>query len=230
MSVLEAPLEAPLGGDGSITSAYRRMLMSLLPPGRVWRLFAGSYLSKLLDACANEIARVDVRARDLLNESNPSTTVELLPEHESELDLDPDGSTEERQARVLARRVARQRYRPADFQTALAPLLGLDAEDVVVIERSPAEAAAMGDVREIFRFFVYRDPTLPGTYYLDSAQELIGTTLTRGIKPSHTAGQVIQSIGPLYDDPYSLYDRDIYGVSALYDDPYTLYDRDIYGG
>jgi hypothetical protein len=189
------------------SSAYARMMTALLPPGRVWRVTAQSLLSKLLAASADELGRVDARAADLLDESDPSTAVELLPEYERELGLDSSGTTAERQARVVARRIARQRYRPVDFQNALAALLGLDPADVEVIETSHADALAIGDVREIYRFYIFRDPALGGTWYVDSAQDLVDT-----IKPSHTIGHVIESDNALYDDPFSLYDRDIFGA------------------
>lgn len=192
---------------GLAADAYARMLGALLPPGRLWRLVTGSVLSNLLLASADELARVDARVDDLLDEADPSTADELLPEYERELDLDEGATTAERRALIVARLVARQRYRPADFQTALATLLGQDAADVDVIETSAATAAAMGDVREIFRFFIFRDSTLPGTYYLDSAQAIVDR-----IKPSHTAGHVIESDDFLCDDPYSLCDRDILGA------------------
>lgn len=187
---------------GSSDGRYARMLAGLLPPGRVWRL-VDSVLSKLLAASADELGRVDARAADLLDEAIPSTAVELLPEYERELGIDAADTIEERQARIVARRIARQRYRPADFVAALEPLLGT----VMVIETSHAQAVAMGDVREIFRFFIYRNPTDPGTYYLDAAQELVDA-----MKPSHTAGHVIESDDFLCDDPYSLCDRDILGA------------------
>lgn len=212
-----------VGGD-STSPAYARMLWALLPPGRVWRRI-GSVLFTVFEANADELARVDARVINLIDEADPRTTLELLPEHERELGLETASTLAERRARVVARTIARQRYRPADLQEALAPLLGQDAADVVVIETTHAQALAMGDVREIFRFFINRDPTVAGTYYLDSAQELVDA-----IKPSHTAGHVIESVIALYDDPYSLYDRDIMGgVDALYDDARTLYDRDVYG-
>jgi hypothetical protein len=321
---------------GLAADAYARMMTALLPPGRLWRL-VGSVLSDLLLACADELARLDARVDDLLDEADPSTATELIPEYESELDLEPsDGvavaallvvalmgvetdsanwqgeltATEageagnsltlhviifeqapdaievrdgevyvdptgwiatpnaigvlvgagggalawtvadleaeinatsllaqvttvdfdptkvleeqverigtfaggldaeaEARARIVGRLIARQRYRPVDFQEALALILGLDAADVVVIETSAALAASMGDAREIFRFFIYRDPSEPGAYYLDSAQELVDQ-----IKPSHTAGHVIESIDFLCDDPGSLCDRDLIGA------------------
>lgn len=186
--------------------AYADMFMSLLPPGKLWR-WAGSLLRDLLLACGDGFVRFDARVADLLNESDPTTALELLPEYERELKLDPAASTDERQARIVARLVARQRFRPVDFQQALAPLLALAPADVQVLERTRAFVTSIGDDREIFRFFVYRDPSLPGTPFIASAQALVDT-----IKPSHTVGTVIESTSALYDDPHSLYDRDLLGA------------------
>lgn len=185
---------------------YTNMLMNLLPPGKVWR-WVGSLLYDLLAACADELGRIEDRATDLMREAIPSTAVELLPDYERELELPSTGANADRQARIVARLVARQRVRPIDYQSALAPLLGQDPADVVVIERSHAFAVTLGDTREIYRFFVYRDPALPGTYQLDAAQSLIDT-----IKHSHTIGTVIESVSFLTDDPHSLTDRDLLGA------------------
>jgi hypothetical protein len=189
------------------SEAYARMLRALLPPGRVWSVELDAVTQSLLLASADELARVEVRAVDLVNEANPSTAAELLVDYERDLNLESTGELEERSARVIARLVRRQRFRPADLQAALAPLLGQDPEDVVVLERTHAAAAALGDDREIYRFFVYRDPSLPGSYFVASAQALVDS-----MKPSHTAGHVIESISALYDDPHSLYDRDLLGA------------------
>lgn len=192
---------------GLTADAYARMIWGLMPGGRLWRIF-GSLLSKVLLACADELARIDARAGDLLRESDPRTTTELLSDFERERGLSSAGGTiDERRARVVARVVARQRYRPADFRTALAALLAQRSDDVVIIERTHAAAAAAGDDREIFRFFAYRDPTAPGTAFLTSAQEQIDR-----MKPSHTRGHIIESINMLCDDPHSLCDRDLLGA------------------
>jgi hypothetical protein len=189
-----------------IAEVYARMLKALLPPGR-WRLDADGVLSKVFTATGDELARVDGRAQDLLRESDPRTADELLPDFERVLELSSDGTLEERRARVVSLLVRRQRYRPADFQQALAPLLGQLTEDVVVIERGRAFAILVEDDREIFRFFIYRDPGIAGTYDLEGAQDLIDR-----MKPSHTKGHVIESINFLCDDEFSLCDRDILGV------------------
>jgi len=184
------------------------MLAALLPPGKLWDLVA-SMLSDLFAACADELGRLDARVSDLLREAIPSTAVELLPDYESELELVPGASdtNAQRQARIVAQTIADQGFRPSDFQTALAPLLVQDASDVVVLERSAAFAASINDVREIFRFFIYRDPTLPGTADIASAQALVDK-----IKASHTVGTVIESVNLLCDDSHSLCDRDLLGA------------------
>jgi hypothetical protein len=189
------------------SSAYQRMLLTLLPPGRVWRLTADSVLSKLLLGSADELDRVDDRVADLLDEADPSTADEMLPEYERELALTAAATIEERRANIVSRLIRRQRFRPIDFQQILAPLLGLDPADVAVIERTRAFVISIGDDREIFRFFIYRDPSLPGTAFIASAQALVDE-----MKPSHTIGTVIESIDFLCDDPLSLCDRDLLGA------------------
>ncbi len=114
---------------------------------------------------------------------------------------------EERRAHVVSRLLLRQRVRPADYQEVLAPVLGLNPEDVEIIEHSRAHAIAVGDDQEIYRFFVFRDPVLPGFYDIAQAQAIVDE-----ISHSHTKGYVIESDNFLCDDPFSLTDRDILGV------------------
>lgn len=116
-------------------------------------------------------------------------------------------STELRRAAIIARMVEQQRARPVDFQEALASILGQASGDVVVIETSRAQAVSQNDAKEIYRFFIYRDPTEPGTYDIVAAQ----TEIDR-IAHSHTKGHAIESIAMIVDDPFSLVDRDIIGV------------------
>lgn len=191
---------------GVVADRYQRSMMKLLPPGRIWR-FVGSLLTKLFAGASDELERVDVRAGQLLRESKPANADELLAEYEADLDLAPDGTNAQRVGRVVGRFVARQRYRPVDFQVALAPMLGQLAADVEVIETSHAVAVSMGDDREIYEFFIYRDPTLPNAYDVEGAQALVDK-----IKPSHTLGHVIESVDFCCDDPYSLCDRDLLGA------------------
>lgn len=187
-------------------AAYARQMIQLLPPGRLWKGLA-SKLEDFLMGAAEELQRVYERGQLLFYESDPRTANELQPEFEEEYGTSSEGTLAERQARVVARELAEPRVRPVDYQSALAPLLGQATEDVVVIERSAAWAAAVDDPREIYRFFIYRDPDEPGTYDLDSAQELVDD-----LAHSHTRGYVIESIDFRCDDPHSLCDRDLLGV------------------
>lgn len=208
MGALDSGLAFGLGGGGAAASErYAHMLSELLPPGRLWRLIGGGFLSSLLLACADELERIDGRAGDLFAESRPSKANELLPEYEEELDLPSDGTVEERRGRIIARTIVQQRLRPVDIQATLAPLLGLAAASVVVLERTHAMAASMGDDREIRRFFVYRDPALPGSYYVDSAQALLDD-----INRSTCMGHVIESVDFCCDDEFSQCDRDLLGA------------------
>lgn len=192
---------------GLDAAAYQRMMKALLPPGqRLWRFVVG-LVEPLLLGTADELERLHARADVLAAESVPNKADELLPEYEADYDLAPTGTNAERQARVVSRELAEQGFRPTDLQSTLAPILGLDPSDVQVLERTHAMAVAMGDEREIFTYFVYRDPALPGTYDVDAAQQLL-----YDIEHSHTDGHVIESISFCCDDPYSLCDRDLLGA------------------
>lgn len=191
---------------GLSAAAYARQMKALLPPGKVWRMVE-SVLADFFLACGQELARVDARADSLLEESDPRTTTELLPDFERELDITASGTLAERRARVISLLLLRQRVRPVDYQQALAPLLVQDPAAVVVLETSRAQAIAMANDREIYRFFIYRNPALPGTPDIASAQALVDK-----MSHSHTQGHVVQSISLLCDDPFSLCDRDRLGI------------------
>jgi uncharacterized protein YmfQ (DUF2313 family) len=71
------------------SSAYQALLQSLLPPGRAFSRDPTSGVGQLALGLADEFARLDTRGQDLIEESDPRTTVELLPDWELEYGL-PD--------------------------------------------------------------------------------------------------------------------------------------------
>lgn len=71
---------------------YRQRLQDLLPQGIAWPREDSAPLTQLLDGMADEMARLDVRAEQLLREANPRTTLELLPDWERVAGL-PDTCT-----------------------------------------------------------------------------------------------------------------------------------------
>jgi uncharacterized protein YmfQ (DUF2313 family) len=68
-------------------AAFARMLKALLPRGPVWRLEPDSVITRTLQAIADELARIDARGDDLIEEADPRTTDELLEDWERALGL-----------------------------------------------------------------------------------------------------------------------------------------------
>lgn len=74
----------------ALTAAdYKANLQGLLPHGPAWPSGEDTALADLLDGLAQELARVDRRADDLLSESDPRTTYEMLLDWEGAAGL-PD--------------------------------------------------------------------------------------------------------------------------------------------
>src|SRR5690242_18914881 len=63
---------------GSSANDYKKQLKKLTPQGKCWPTEDTSTFVKLLDAISQEFSRVDARASELLDESFPDTTSELL--------------------------------------------------------------------------------------------------------------------------------------------------------
>lgn len=108
-------------------SAYRRQLAQLLPRGSLWALDSGSVLSKLLLGIADELARVDGRAEDLVEEWDPRTADECLEDWERVLGLSPDeaDTVANRRLAATARFIAQGGCTAAYF-TGIATALGFD--------------------------------------------------------------------------------------------------------
>lgn len=62
--------------------AYVSQLQALLPPGAAWTREADAELTKLLRGLATELTRIDARGEDLLDEADPRSCFELLPDWE----------------------------------------------------------------------------------------------------------------------------------------------------
>jgi len=108
---------------------YLDLLMALQPPGAALPRDPGTVWGALLAAEAEELARVDARAADLLNEADPRTATELLPDWERICGL-PGPCVAAAPTTLAARRravhthlTARYGQRPADHE-ALAEALG----------------------------------------------------------------------------------------------------------
>lgn len=68
---------------------YADQLRALLPAGPAWDPERVPEVSQVMDRLARELARIDARAFDLLNEMDPNTVSELVPDWEAVMNL-PD--------------------------------------------------------------------------------------------------------------------------------------------
>lgn len=113
---------------GMTAEDYLAQLQALLPQGPAWPRDAGATLTKLLQAMADELARVDSRAATLIGETDPRTTSELLADWERVAGL-PDTcvtaaqTTAQRRAALHARLTTLGGQKGAYF-IALAASLG----------------------------------------------------------------------------------------------------------
>lgn len=67
---------------GMSRADYLIQLQALLPQGPAWPREPAALLTRLLDAFAEEFARIDARADQLIDEADPRTTYELLADWE----------------------------------------------------------------------------------------------------------------------------------------------------
>ncbi|MDY0916924.1 YmfQ family protein [Pseudomonas viridiflava] len=68
---------------------YAEQLQALLPPGPAWDSERVPEVQQLIAGLSHEFARIDGRAFDLLNEMDPATVSELVPDWERVMNL-PD--------------------------------------------------------------------------------------------------------------------------------------------
>lgn len=167
-------------------SDYRAQLQALLPTGAAWTREEGSVLTALLDAQAQELARLDLRAHQLLDETDPRTAFSLLDQWEGVLGL-PDPCTASADTLSLRRlsawrKLAYQSGQTRDFYIALAAAIGFDIEihefdpEVDAYDASLAAEVAAGRWRYIWRVHVIN----AGTFNYFVAGDVAGTALLAG--------------------------------------------------
>lgn len=106
---------------------YLQQLQALLPPGAAWPRDDDAALTKLLAAEADELARIDQRAEQLLAECDPRTVSELIDDWERNFGL-PDpcltaaASIAERRKRLLQKVSAQGGQSIAFFISVLTSL------------------------------------------------------------------------------------------------------------
>lgn len=112
------------------TQQYLSLLKSLLPRGIAWVDSVNNDLGRLLHALAEELARVDAREDALIEEADPRTTYEMLPDWERAFGLpDPcvgSGLTLEQRLETLYAKVTSTGGQSRQFFIDLAASLGYE--------------------------------------------------------------------------------------------------------
>jgi uncharacterized protein YmfQ (DUF2313 family) len=112
--------------------AWQGQLLALLPRGLAWPREPESVIAKVMGGCAEEFARVQGRAEALIDEADPRTAYELLPDWERVYGLPDgcvktDGSVRERQMAV-ATKASALGGASIPYFTAIAATLGFSIE------------------------------------------------------------------------------------------------------
>lgn len=99
---------------------YCDTLPQLFPQGLAWRMKPGGLMRQLFCALSYEYSRIEIRGRDVINESDPRTTVELLEDWERNLNIPGEcqelaPTTAGRQAAVTAKYTQKNGPNPAYF-------------------------------------------------------------------------------------------------------------------
>ncbi|MDP2375301.1 YmfQ family protein [Reyranella sp.] len=133
--------------------AYAAQLQALLPTGAAWSREGGATLTRLLEALAFEMARLDIRVANLFEESDPRTAQEMIADWERVLGL-PDpctvaATTLAARQLIAWRKLAHQAGQTPAFYIALAASIGMTIEifeqDPDVDDHDPSLTALIGD-------------------------------------------------------------------------------------
>lgn len=133
---------------GMSAADYLSQLQALLPPGPAWPRDADATLTQLLAALADEFARVDLRAENLLDEADPRTTTEMLPDWERMAGLPdtcvPSAQTMQERRAALHAKLTTLGGQSRQYFIDLAAALGYT---VTITEFSPfrVSESAVGD-------------------------------------------------------------------------------------
>lgn len=151
MTTLSYTLETPTAPANSSESvafsedSYTRMLIGLLPKGKAFNTVAPT-LYKTLQAIAVELARIDARAKQLIEESDPRTASETLAEWEQMLGLPDDrvleipATDDERRLAITQKYVSLSEGQNYDFFELLLASCGYTLEGINLFANSVLRA------------------------------------------------------------------------------------------
>jgi len=173
-------------------NAYARQLKQLLPQGAAWLLESGSVVSRTMLALAEELARVDARGSDLVEESDPRTATETLDAWERMLGLPDEAiltipATDAERRLAVTQKLLTLGGQSAAFYIALADVCGyvVTIDDTYGLTVARAGRARAGDrVRSVEWAHVWEVTVSPPAGTALSTTEL--EAIIRRAAPSHT--------------------------------------------
>lgn len=131
---------------------YTQMLLQLLPHGPAWAREAGTSSERILSAAGQELAALHLRIVQLLEEADPRTSSELLPDWERVVGLpdpclDEPTSTEERRRRVV-QRLTSQGGQSAAFFIGMLEALGFPGATVTEFRPMRCNSACNASINQ----------------------------------------------------------------------------------
>lgn len=168
---------------------YKQQLIALLPTGPAWpRMGDDNNFTRLLDAIAEELARVDARAHELIEEAFPNATVELLPDWERVAALPDDctGELETLQQRhnALMGVLTTKRRLSKQFYIDMAARIGFD----ITITELPNYTWQVNAALDVNAVYFRVDQSTIGDQLVSSSNNLLECVMQK-LKPAHTIVQ-----------------------------------------
>lgn len=165
---------------------YKNQLIALLPVGGIWPSpQVVNNLTQLLDALAEELARIDGRAENLMSETFPNTTVEMIADWERNtgLPFDCTGALEtlqQRRAAILSV-LTIERSLSAVYYIELASRLGFE---ITIEETAPYTWQVTSAIDENAVYFRAGE-SVAGDPLIQTLNNLLECVMQL-LKPAHT--------------------------------------------
>lgn len=193
----------PLPGEDSDAGRFARALAQLLGPA--YQPADGTLVAADLYALGQALADARDTTLDAVAEAFAAEASRLLPELEASYGLAVRGdlTDAERRTILLAKVRAARAGTPQAIETALDPY----DPDAKVFENTAAAVAAT-DPRAVFRVAV----RIKVAVWNDAAKLAAIRALCEQMKPAHAKAAVCTRVGFRFNDPDSLFDRDVFGT------------------
>jgi uncharacterized protein YmfQ (DUF2313 family) len=194
-------IHQPLPSGETETDVFARELARLIGPG--YQPADGTLIAEDLRALGSLLARARAHQTSAILERFAHRATETLPEWEKALELpvDPTRTLEQRRAAVVAKIRAIFGGTPQRILKAVRAL----APEATLVENRAVDVLA--DPRQVFRWVVL----ISAAHFGDEATRGRIADLIEQMEPAITGAGIATRVGFRFDDPDSLFDRDVFG-------------------